>query len=82
MGAVKKGVIPRNTPLATKCTQVNGVIQGKTSQITSRNFANVQGEREFCQEHDQLFSTHPVLCDLKHFEMATTHFNILVSHIL
>ena len=52
MGAVKKGVIPRNTPLATKCTQVNGVIQGKTSQITSRNFAHVQGEREFCQEHD------------------------------
>ena len=26
MGAVKKGVIPRNAPLATKCTQVNGVI--------------------------------------------------------
>ena len=41
MGAVKKGVIPRNGPLVKKCTRVISVIQDHISRITWRNRADV-----------------------------------------
>ena len=41
MGAVKMGVIPRDTPLVKKCTRIISIILGHISRITSRNFADV-----------------------------------------
>ena len=41
MGAVKKGVIPRNAPLVKNCPRVISVIQDNIIRITSRNLADV-----------------------------------------